>query len=249
MRGPVSLFVNQSGFSHYTVEHRRTYLGTDRYFLTRAGDRYDLEIDNPLGTQVLNIHFAEGFPEDVYAAWAGPVQTPLFLFNQSFARTPTFDHLLCRLSLQLQGSLSPLAEEEALTSLMVYLLQVHHGIFRDLERLALRKPETGKRLYQQLSWSVDYMRTYFAETLTLEDLAQAACLSKYHYLRYFKKYFGLTPYQYLTQWRLHQVKVWLKTALPLYQIAVLTGFESAATLSRAFRQQMGCAPHIYRQQG
>jgi AraC family transcriptional regulator len=246
--GPVSLFVNQQGFSHYTVDHRRTYLGTERYFLTRAGDRYDLEIDNPLGTTVLNIHFAEGFPEAVHAAWTGSSATPLFLFNQSFERTPVFDHLIQELTLRLAEGISALAEEECLTALMLHLLQVHHGLSRDVEQLSVRKQETGQRLYQQLGWSVDYMHTYFAQALRLEDLAQAACLSKYHYLRYFNACFQQTPYQYLTQLRLHQVKALLKTRRSLYDIATITGFESAATLSRSFRQNLGCSPRTYRQQ-
>ena len=42
-----------------------------------------------------------------------------------------------------------------------------------------------------------YIDHNFGEKINLEVLAQLQCTSKYHLIRIFKKYFGITPRQYL----------------------------------------------------
>ncbi len=247
VKGPVSLFVNLRGFSHCTVEHRRTCLDQQRYFLTRAGDLYDLEIDNAQGTETLNIHFAEGFPEAVYQAWTDrAVDRPLLLFNQSFARTPAFDQLLQYFYTDLHQGYLRHSEEEWLTRIMLHLLDCHESAFQRYCQLA-RKSSTSETLFRQLSWSIDYMHTYYHRSLSLDDLAAVACMSKYHYLRYFKRYTHKTPYQYLRHLRIEKACEHLrKSHLPLEHLAHLTGFESLSVFSRSFRQLKGQSPSHYR---
>lgn len=90
--------------------------------------------------------------------------------------------------------------------------------------------------------------TRFREPLALPDLAAAAGLSPFHLHRLFKAETGETPAAYLARIRLAHaahLMVVLPDA-PLVQIALDSGFSSAATFARAFRQHFGETASSYR---
>jgi len=80
----------------------------------------------------------------------------------------------------------------------------------------------------------------FAQPLTLDSMAQAAHLSKFHFARAFTKAYGETPRTYLTRRRIERAKDLLRAAnLTITEVCALVGFESlvvmAPTLPRAGR--------------
>jgi len=88
----------------------------------------------------------------------------------------------------------------------------------------------------------------FREPLALPDLAAEAGLSPFHLHRLFKAETRETPAAYLSRVRLHHaahLMVILPDA-PLVQIALDSGFSSAATFARAFRQHFGETASGYR---
>lgn len=90
--------------------------------------------------------------------------------------------------------------------------------------------------------------TRFREPLALAELAAEAGLSPFHLHRLFKAVTGETPAAHLTRVRLAHaahVMVVLPDA-PLVQIALDSGFSSAATFARAFRQHFGETASSYR---
>jgi len=90
--------------------------------------------------------------------------------------------------------------------------------------------------------------TRFRESLALPDLAAEVALSPFHLHRLFKAQTRETPAAYLSRIRLAHaahLMVVLPDA-PLVQIAIESGFSSAATFARAFRQQFGETASDYR---
>ena len=90
--------------------------------------------------------------------------------------------------------------------------------------------------------------TRFRESLALPDLAAEVELSPFHLHRLFKAQTRETPAAYLGRIRLAHaahLMVVLPDA-PLVQIAIESGFSSAATFARAFRQQFGETASDYR---
>lgn len=83
---------------------------------------------------------------------------------------------------------------------------------------------------------------------TLEDMAQVAHLSKFHFLRIFKKQMGITPEQYVRMRRLVQASLQLRlTKRPILVIALEAEFQSQAAFTRAFKHQFALTPKQYRQ--
>lgn len=82
----------------------------------------------------------------------------------------------------------------------------------------------------------------------LDDLAEEARLSRYHFLRVFRAVAGMTPYQYVLRTRLHRAAVRLRTSdEPVSAIAFDTGFNDLSTFNRRFRRVMGSPPRAYRE--
>ncbi len=92
-----------------------------------------------------------------------------------------------------------------------------------------------------------YLRRHYRETLNLEEVASRFYLSKYHFLRRFKAYIGLPPYQYLTHYRVVRAQALLQTTeLSVAEIAAQVGFGSVNSLLTHFRAQTGTTPAAYR---
>jgi len=86
-----------------------------------------------------------------------------------------------------------------------------------------------------------------AEPHTLDELARAAHLSRYHFLRTFKGATGVTPHQWLLRARLRDAAHRLATSgEPVTEIALDVGFEDLSNFTRAFRAEFGVSPRQYR---
>ena len=89
----------------------------------------------------------------------------------------------------------------------------------------------------------------YSKPLTLNTLAGAANLSKYHFARAFARTYGETPRTYLTRRRIERAKDLLRNAnLTVTEVCLLVGFESLGTFSSRFRQLVGMSPSEYRRQ-
>ena len=51
-----------------------------------------------------------------------------------------------------------------------------------------------------------YIDKHFSENINLDKIASQALVSKFHFIRLFKKYYGRTPNQYLQEVRIGQAK-------------------------------------------
>lgn len=87
----------------------------------------------------------------------------------------------------------------------------------------------------------------FAQPLTLDAMARAAHLSKFHFARAFAAVYGETPAAYLTRRRIERAKDMLRSAnLTVTEICYLVGFESPGSFSSKFRRLVGQSPSEYR---
>lgn len=103
---------------------------------------------------------------------------------------------------------------------------------------------------QQLNKVIEFIGKHLDEDLTLEQLSEIACFSKYHFHRLFTAYTGLSLQQYIRWLRLkraaHQLIV--NKDQSIIHIAIDAGFESHEAFSRAFKQTCGVSPSEFRQE-
>ena len=93
----------------------------------------------------------------------------------------------------------------------------------------------------------NYLNDHFDEQLCLDLLSSTHHISKFHLLRLFKKYYGQTPLQYLTDRRLEQAKLLLEKGKPVSEVCFEVGFESPSSFSTLFKSRFGQNPTIFLQ--
>ena len=85
------------------------------------------------------------------------------------------------------------------------------------------------------------------KTISIEEMAGMAGLSKCHFARAFRQSQGVTPHDYLLRRRVHRAQQLLAdTDLPLSEIAIACGFADAGHCSRRFKERLGITPRRYR---
>ncbi|WP_428267333.1 helix-turn-helix domain-containing protein [Haliangium sp.] len=101
--------------------------------------------------------------------------------------------------------------------------------------------------YERLRRARDFIDTHYEQALDLERIAEAACFSRYHFLRSFRRAFGITPHQYMTRKRIERARELLvTTALPVTSVCLEVGFTSLGSFSSLFQRHVGHSPNRYR---
>lgn len=94
---------------------------------------------------------------------------------------------------------------------------------------------------------MDLMRVRLAEDISLDELANEAQLSPFHFARMFKQSVGLPPRAYLTRLRVEKACELLETTdLPVTEIAFEVGYSSNQVLARVFVKHQRMSPTDYR---
>lgn len=86
----------------------------------------------------------------------------------------------------------------------------------------------------------DHADRSYAGSLSLEEMAAVACLSKYHFLRLFKATYGITPMEYVSRRRIERAQDLLRaTNLTVTEVCFAVGFSSLGSFSSRFRSIVG----------
>lgn len=131
----------------------------------------------------------------------------------------------------------PLAQQSILLDLI--------GTFLPYARHA---PTYGASTTPRFERVRDYLHDNYARPLTLEEIAQVAALSPWHFLRQFKARFHVTPHQMLMAIRLWRAKLFLAQGMPAATVAAATGLTDQSHLTRAFTRRYGITPVRYQKQ-
>ena len=94
---------------------------------------------------------------------------------------------------------------------------------------------------------IEYIFVHYSEKITISLMAEFSHMSNQHFCRLFKAYTGKTFINYLTDYRLEQSNILLKTTdLPITRIPELTGFCNGNYFARIYRNRYGHAPSYTR---
>ncbi|MBQ8002213.1 MAG: helix-turn-helix domain-containing protein, partial [Clostridia bacterium] len=94
---------------------------------------------------------------------------------------------------------------------------------------------------------IDYIKKYYMNFITLEDMAETLGLSKSHFCRQFKEFYKVTPMVYLNRYRISVAKFLLTTTVESIDvIAGKTGFSDTSYFCAVFKKVEGCSPVQYR---
>ena len=100
-------------------------------------------------------------------------------------------------------------------------------------------------LTKQIIDSKVYIDKHFSEDLNLDKIASKALVSKFHFIRLFKKYYGRTPNQYLQEVRIEKAKKLLQKGNSIDEVCIAIGFLSKTSFISLFKKLTGLTPLSY----
>lgn len=94
----------------------------------------------------------------------------------------------------------------------------------------------------------NHINNLFFENITLDQAADMAGFSKYHFSRIFRQYTGISFYQYLNNIRIMQAtKLLMETNLSIMEVSLQCGFSSLSSFIRMFKIYKGCTPSEFKE--
>lgn len=114
-------------------------------------------------------------------------------------------------------------------------------------RFAKGIDQVTEQVPADLQAAIHYMEAHFREGLSLDDIAEAAGLSKYYFTSKFQKHLNMTPIQYVTKLRIQKaMELLMTTNDTLHDIAIEIGYDNANYFSKVFRKTIGITADNFR---
>ena len=109
------------------------------------------------------------------------------------------------------------------------------------------KPTKQQEYTEKFLSICNYLNQHCTEDLTLEDVADMAGFSKYHFSRLFKEFAGMSFYKYLNTRRIaYSEKLLLDPDINVTEVAIRSGFNSISAFMRMFKIVRNCTPTQFR---
>ena len=126
------------------------------------------------------------------------------------------------------------------------------GLLAEFFSLLIRKGLENKisvsnsdstRYYQTIEPAIRMIRDRYPEKFTIDMLANACRISKYHFCRIFKSVTGVSAIQYINAYRLKIADAMLSnTDRQISEIASICGFDDTGYFSKIYKKQFGKTP-------
>lgn len=94
-----------------------------------------------------------------------------------------------------------------------------------------------------------FIESNLGRSIGLDDIASAACMSRDHFTRGFKRVTGMTPVRYLWSRRIRMAKAMLLgTDASIIDVAFMSGFASQSHFTTVLKRATGRTPAVWRRQ-
>ncbi|MCG8434916.1 MAG: AraC family transcriptional regulator [Gammaproteobacteria bacterium] len=257
----LSIKAARGGRESYFIDNREVVVDDDSYLILNEGQTYGSLIDQSHDVHSFAVFFQPELVNEVFTdacrLQEDKLDEPFFYkqhtgFFQENLRS--HDELVSPALWNLEtesrsGQEDDLKFDELLRDLLAKMLSANKQLSRVSSELKTVKSSTREELCRRLGMARDYILSHYNKSVSLEDIAAAAFLSPYHFLRLFKQRYKETPYQFLTRKRIQMAKRMLRDEnLSIAEITSATGFESRQSFFRNFRKFCHCAPTDYRRE-
>ncbi|WP_028610033.1 helix-turn-helix transcriptional regulator [Paenibacillus harenae] len=117
----------------------------------------------------------------------------------------------------------------------------------ELSRFSTNKGMSDSMWPQAVKTAVQFMERHYDRMIGQEQLSLELGVSKYHFLRTFTRFVGMTPGEYLSRIRIEKaVGLLRQTDWSMEQIAASVGYSSGSYFIKVFRKLTGQTPAQFR---
>jgi AraC family transcriptional regulator len=245
------------GIEKYTLDGEKYPIQAGEYLLSNASNEGFVEIESRKTVRGICINIKLEMLAEVVASHCVPntaytdftlgqfFNSNHFLENKYNAKHTNLGKLLIEMGLSIgKNTMSnEHLNDEFFYTISEKIVADHVPIFKQLQTIPSIKPSTKKDLFRRVSRGKEFIDATFLSALTIESVAQEACMSEYHFFRLFKSVFGVSPHQYMLKKRLELGHSMLSQDKDSVSIAALeSGFSDIHAFSKAFKKHYGFAP-------
>ena len=142
---------------------------------------------------------------------------------------------------------APLKNVAIVQKFLKLLVMVGRDYTASPERFAGIKPTKQQEYTEKFLSICNYLNQHCTEDLTLEEVADMAGFSKYHFSRLFKEFAGMPFYKYLNTRRIaYSERLLLDPDINVTEVAIRSGFNSISAFMRMFKIVRNCTPTQFR---
>jgi AraC family transcriptional regulator len=243
------------GEEWYGINSHQLAIRPGQFLILNDEQDYSCRIDKGESVRVISVFFKKAFAAAVFQDALSKELNSLDNPFSTKGASPEFFQTLNAVNPELQVHLNMLISflensgydsdrvDEHLIFLLRHLLKTHHAELFRAKRVNAVKATTKKEIYKRLCTAKDILHSSYMNTLDLNFISEAACLSVPQLVRQFKSVFHTTPHQYLSEIRLKHAAELLKlTDKPVSEIAWSCGFENVSAFCRVFKLAYGIQP-------
>jgi len=225
------------GTFNYRTDSGNALLHPGAFLLGNPGRCFQCGHDHGTGDRCIAVRFAADYFAEISASSAGSAD-----FSFSAPMLPALPALL---------PLFVTLEAQAAAPDPLQMAETAVAVAEAVIGTAAGTGPTGQSASaadeRRIARALRHIESAGAEPLTLEELAAAAGMSKYHFLRVFRRVVGVSPYQQVLGQRLrHAALRLLRSRERVAEIAYDTGFGDLSTFNGRFRGVFGQSPQAFR---
>jgi AraC-like DNA-binding protein len=244
----LSVKMATGGSEDYFVDGRRIRVDDDTFLILNEGRRYGSLIKALQPVHSFSVFFRPGLTQEVHDALCRPTEALLADPAVDRSRPPEFDEGLREHDTTVTPVLRHIQRvidagegdggwlEEQLHFLIDRMLRLEGRQRLTHELIASAKPAIRRELHRRIDLGVTFIQSHYCEPIGLRDIARAAHLSPFHFLRTFKAIHGITPSVYLNRKRTAvALRLLRESGRTLTEVAETVGFGNRTTLFRHLR--------------
>ncbi|BDD11538.1 hypothetical protein FUAX_39700 (plasmid) [Fulvitalea axinellae] len=244
---PISIKIVLRGEERYRVENHNYRLSNNSYIIVNQGDQVETAVNSKETVNGLCIFPPIDLVNDVFSSYSIKSRRDPFdaSVNDSFFTTHLRNLNQTNLGKYLNANLRSIIgnKEDSFDFLEFYIgiaeaMSVDQlGVEKMMAQLSATKRHTKEELFRRMMTVKDYIHDNQNNRLDLKQLSELSHLSKYHFLRSFKKIFRKSPYQYLLSLKIQKAEVLLKKGYSYNEITEMVGFSDVKNLRKAVGQR------------
>lgn len=126
------------------------------------------------------------------------------------------------------------------------LLRFLHGLLPYGTEVT-EKPQIQTEHMDKLKLVLEYIENHHTEEISIAALAKICYFSEYHFMRFFKKYMGMSCVEYIKNLRLEKAaKLFEQGETDTLDVSLSVGFHNLSYFHREFKKKYGVTPKQFR---
>lgn len=126
-----------------------------------------------------------------------------------------------------------------------FLIEKQESLIEILEEFQIESKEEQIIKKENMENAIKYIQANYKKEINLTYICSLSFLSLFHFIREFKKYTGLSPFELIIQLRIKEAQRLLLNSNKIADIAIESGFYDQSHFTKYFKKYVGISPKKY----